>query len=331
MNLDDPLELNDYGHRSGLRRLIWRPKTWQETKDELRRTVNHAPEVVIKVEGGGLTPQNIKNYMSYITRGGKLPAVDDRGDPVIDKNGVNNLHAAWDTDMGRGQGTLHQSFNVILSMPKGTDPGGLFSAARRFAGEQLSNHEYMLVLHTTETDPRQPAPDHPHVHLIIKAEDRDGQRLYIRKATLRIWREAFAAQLRAHGIEANATPRYMRGVSLKAKRRAEYQIIKRGATPTALQKRFADSADDLQRRNTTPKNWEVAMAARRRDVVRELTANTAKLREEGETALATQVERFAAQLPPLDTERHKMQRAIAEQVQERHRTQQKSADSDRTR
>lgn len=331
MNYDDPLELDGYGRKSGLRRFIWRPKTWQETKDELQRTVNGAPEVVIKVEGGGMTPKDIKNYMGYISRNGKLPARDDRGEAVEGKEGVNNLHDSWDTDMARGLGRLHQSFNVILSMPKDTDPGTLFAAVTRFAAEQLPNHEYMLVLHTHETDPRQPAPKHPHVHLIIKAEDRDGQRLYIRKTTLRSWREAFAAQLRAHGIEANATSRSMRGVSFKRKRGAEFHILGRGAASSALAGRFAEAADDLERADPTPKPWELAMAARRRDVVRELAANAARLHAEGDTALAGQVARFAAELPPLDTERHKMQRAIAEQVNERLRVAQDGPESDKTR
>jgi anti-sigma-K factor RskA len=63
------------------------------------------------------------------------------------------------------------------------------------------------------------------------------------------------------------------------------------------------------------------MAARRRDILRDLTNNAKRLRDEGEMDFAEQVERFARELPPLDTERRKMQRAILTQVEERLRQQ----------
>jgi hypothetical protein len=48
---------------------------------------------------------------------------------------------------------------------------------------------------------------------VIKAVAKEGERLNIRKATLRRWRAAFARQLRAQGVAANATARAVRGQS----------------------------------------------------------------------------------------------------------------------
>jgi hypothetical protein len=45
-----------------------------------------------------------------------------------------------------------------------------------------------------------------------------GQRLNIRKATLREWRRDFAAALRKQGIAANATERAVRGVTGSSKK-----------------------------------------------------------------------------------------------------------------
>ena len=45
-----------------------------------------------------------------------------------------------------------------------------------------------MVLHTDE--------GHPHVHLVVKAVSEQGERLYIRKATLRGWRPTCASRLR---------------------------------------------------------------------------------------------------------------------------------------
>ena len=49
----------------------------------------------------------------------------------------------------------------MLSMPKGTDPQIVLRAEREFAKAELSNHRYVMVLHTHQT--------HPHVHLSVRA------------------------------------------------------------------------------------------------------------------------------------------------------------------
>jgi hypothetical protein len=49
--------------------------------------------------------------------------------------------------------------------------------------------------------------------------------------------------------------------------------------------------------------------------------SAARLREEDDIELAEQVERYARALPPVDSEKRKMQRAIIAQVRERLRQQ----------
>ena len=60
----------------------------------------------------------------------------------------------------------------------------------------------------------------PHVHVVIKAVSEQGQRLHIRKATLRDWRSEFARHLRALGGrgECNAALRPRRDGTSKAGR-----------------------------------------------------------------------------------------------------------------
>lgn len=70
------------------------------------------------------------------------------------------------------------------------------------------------------------------------------------------------------------------------------------------------------------------MAARRRDVQRELTQNVARLRQEGDQQLADQVEHFVMNMPPVDTERRQMQRALIMQVKERLQEREKGKDDD---
>jgi hypothetical protein len=317
------------GRKSGLRRLVYRPQAqsgnidsdWQSTKDRLRRTVARVPEVVIKVTGGGSKSAGVLRYMNYISRSGMLMTVDQDGEHLGGKDSIRNVHASWDLDLQRAHdnrgGALHHSFNMIFSMPARTDADKLLAAVQAFAQQHFARRQYIMALHTPETDPSDNPPPHPHVHVIVRAEDEDGHRLHIRKSTLRIWRESFAAELRARGIEANATSRAERGVSLKGRGSAEYHIKERGDVSTAEAGRFAEAANDLRKGDTQPKPWEVAMAARRRDMLKELARNATALRHEGDVELAEKVERFARELPPLESERRRMQRALVEEVKAR--------------
>jgi len=73
----------------------------------------------------------------------------------------------------------------------------VLTAGKNFAWEDFGlKHRYAMVLHTDEP--------HPHVHLVVKAMDKDGRRLNIRRRTLRAWRQEFARQLRALDVAANA-------------------------------------------------------------------------------------------------------------------------------
>jgi len=93
---------------------------------------------------------------------------------------------------------------VLFSMPAGTLPAKVLTAVQNFCREEFAlKHRYVMALHTDEP--------HPHVHVVIKAVSEQGERLNIRKATLRRWRSDFAKHLRALGVPANATHRYVRG------------------------------------------------------------------------------------------------------------------------
>jgi hypothetical protein len=348
------------GRRSGIRRLTFRPagsgqlggkgdghggsaggRDWSAIKDQLRRTVRRAPEVVINVQGSRrgkdddhTSIENVLRYMMYISRNGRVLTTDENGDRINGADGIRDTHGAWNLDMQRMRSgkdePLHPTFNFIFSMPAKTDPDKLLDAVQAFAREHFAGYQYVLALHTPETEPgrkKDKSPEHPHVHVILRAEDENGERIYIRKGDLRAWREDFAAQLRARGIDANATSRAARGRSLKAVRGAEWhtkkryqEAIARGEAvepPKARAARLREAAQELQEGRTEPKPWELAMAARRRDVMRELAQNTARLREEGDNELADQVERFMQDMPPVETERRQMQRALVEQVKQR--------------
>jgi hypothetical protein len=102
-------------------------------------------------------------------------------------------------------GQRREAFNIMLSMPRGTDPLTVQRAAREFAQVELADHKYVMVLHDHQAN--------PHVHISVRAESKHGKRLNPRKADLHRWRETFAEKLRGHGVEAEATRQATRGRS----------------------------------------------------------------------------------------------------------------------
>lgn len=165
------------------------------------------PQVMVKVTGGGRGMAAIAAHFRYITKNGRLDIEDDRGVAGTGKEVVHDLVDQW-----RYGGSFidevsprREAFNIMLSMPQGTDPNILQLAAREFARVELKDHAYAMVLHEHQAN--------PHVHLAVRAESRFGARLSPRKTDLHRWRETFAEKLRGWGVEAEATRQVTRGAN----------------------------------------------------------------------------------------------------------------------
>ena len=168
--------------------------------------VRRASQVMVKVTGGGRGMAAIAAHLRYISKGGRLPIEDDRGLKREGKEALRDLVDQWRLGGSRIPeiSERREAFNIMLSMPAGTKAEIVQSAAREFAKADLANHRYVMVLHTHQAN--------PHVHLSVRAEGRDGQRLNPRKEDLRRWRETFAQRLRGWGIEAEASSQVTRGM-----------------------------------------------------------------------------------------------------------------------
>jgi len=175
-------------------------------RSRIEATVRRAPQVMVKVTGGGRGMKAIAAHFRYITKNGRLAIEDDRGVVERGKDAVKQIERQWQhggayiDDVGHRR----EAFNVMLSMPRGTDPVIVQKAAREFARIEFADHRYVMVLHTHQGN--------PHVHLSVKAESKRGQRLNPRKADLHRWRETFAERLREWGVDAEATRQAVRGV-----------------------------------------------------------------------------------------------------------------------
>ena len=166
-----------------------------------------APQVMVKVTGGGRGMGAIAAHFRYISKNGRLQMEDERGVVSTGKDAMHDLIDEW-----RYGGSFidevsprREAFNLMLSMPHGTDPAILQKAVREFIQAELKDHLCVMALHDHQAN--------PHVHLAVRAESRFGTRLNPRKADLHRWRETFAEKLRGWGVEAEATRQATRGAN----------------------------------------------------------------------------------------------------------------------
>ena len=167
--------------------------------------LRRAPQVRVKVTSGGRGMAAIAAHFRYIAKAGRLPFEDDRGVVREGRNALRDLVDQWRHGGSRIDETSprREAFNIILSMPAGTDLLIVQKATREFAQAELADHRYVMVLHDHQAN--------PHVHLSVRAESKHGKRLNPRKADLHRWRETFADKLRGSGVEAEATRQATRG------------------------------------------------------------------------------------------------------------------------
>ena len=149
-------------------------------------------------------------HFRYISKNGQLDIEDERGEILRGKDSLQDIADDWRFGGSFIQdiaepGQRREAFNIMLSMPRGTDPLTVQRTAREFAQIELADHKYVMVLHDHQAN--------PHVHLSVRAESKHGKRLNPRKADLHRWREVFAEKLRSHGIDAEATRQATRGRS----------------------------------------------------------------------------------------------------------------------
>lgn len=205
---------------------------------QITRTVQRVPEVMVKItnrKGGRNGMGAIRAHLDYISRNGQVELEDQDGNLISGRLEVGDLVQMWQR-AGRGipeMSTRREAFNVMLSMPPGTERAAVTDAARAFAREEFEGQrDYVFAAHDDEA--------HPHVHIVVLARGRDGLRLNPRKADLQRWRERFAQELRDRGVEANATPRRTRGVTQRYERQEVRHMRSRRMEIRATDDSFRD-------------------------------------------------------------------------------------------
>ena len=108
----------------------------------------------------------IAAHFRYISKNGLLEIEDQRGQTMQGKDSLHHLADEWRMGGARipddaEPGQRREAYNIMLSMPRGTDPLAVQRAAREFAKIELADHKYVMVLHDHQAN--------PHVHISVRA------------------------------------------------------------------------------------------------------------------------------------------------------------------
>ena len=285
---------------------------------QVARTVRRTPEVMVKVlPKSANTLTAVRKHLVYIGRKGELDLETDDGETLRGTHVGKDLVEDWDLDLDdyrrkpdltatRGREPVRLVHKVIFSMPAGSPPEKVLAAVKNFAREEFAlKHRYVMALHTDT--PR------PHVHVVIKAVSEQGQRLNIRKTTLREWRSEFARHLRALGVAANATPRYARGGSSLRKTDGIYRASLRGES-THMRERAEAVAQELAQGKLRIEPGKTSLIDTRNEVRRAWLLVGDILIREQQPQLAAQVKRFSEEMPPPQTDKELIAAEIVQNV-----------------
>ncbi|MDH0873380.1 relaxase/mobilization nuclease domain-containing protein [Rhizobium pusense] len=316
-------------YRDQLPQLMAALKKSPDTKAKLARVVSKAPEVMVKISGRTKDGDHLKQHMDYITRNGKVEAETDYG-PMMGKEAVRDLHADWADDevVYKGQHQVRKtslSVNMVLSMPPGVDRSQFRDAVRDFVDKEIRSRADVMVAFHDDTN-------HPHAHVTVRGRQHNGKAFNPGKAVLSKYREQFAEALRHRGIEAEATPRFARGRSMKSDRQEFRHMRGRGLTPRNEKRAMEQAYKELARggartsgaarregQGARERPWEQAAQAKNagvkmvyRAAARELASSTSV----ADRQLALKVEAFAQSIPEPRFQRDMYLSLLAKQIRD---------------
>lgn len=171
----------------------------------LKAVAKGGRQVMVKITPGkNHTLKAVRKHLEYIGQDGEGIVYDQDGREYVGKAVLDDLAWAWEHVGPKmpDQTDTRLAFNIVFSMPEGTDERAVFAAVNAMAKAEFAGHQWAMGQHFDQP--------HVHCHVSVKAEGMNGLRLNPRKEDLQRWRERFAHELRERGVEAEATRRASR-------------------------------------------------------------------------------------------------------------------------
>lgn len=230
----------------------------------LKRIVEPAPQVMVKVTGRKSGLEQLAAHLDYISRNGEVALEDQDGQHISEKEERDAIAAYWDeiaAELWQDRQAT-RAVALIFSMPEGTERDALQDAVRETMQEIASDHDYVMARHDDT--------DHPHIHVTVANAGQRLRAFTTYKWQLRQMRETFAQSLEARQIAAQATPCVFRMVEPANQRQAVYHIARKhergeGGVPRSVDddhsyaKELADKGVECRRTAAQRAIWKKSM------------------------------------------------------------------------
>ncbi len=279
----------------------------------IARSLNGYAQVNVKVTSWGKSAGHVRDHVRYITRNGEIEAEDELGRLHPNRMSTRDALDGWFRERDPRRSSKRESMHLVLSMPHGTDPGKVLAAARKFSAREFPRRQYLLALHSAETDRRMGHGKHPHVHLVVKSLDDAGLRLHVSPRDLWRYREVFAEELRSLGVRATNAPALER-LEVRRERRSRKQAELLKPSNLHRNRQWRARAEEamsvaLRAQSLSMTSSEVRRKADRASAIRDYLIAAEVLHRSGsatDQALAVQIRRFVAQVQPAVVERERV-------------------------
>lgn len=190
-------------------------KNYQRNVQERINRKGASKEVVVKISGGAITRQGIRNSIDYMSRESELPVMSEsgqvwKGDEIQEakEHMVDRANDPQNVMNDKGKENKKVTQNIVFSPPVSAKvkPEDLLESVRKTMHKKYPNHRFVLGYHNDKKD-------HPHVHVVFRIRDEDGKRTDIRKKDLREIRTGFCEELKLKGYDVKATHRQQQGLN----------------------------------------------------------------------------------------------------------------------
>ena len=176
-----------------------------DVRARLQGIARRSRQVMVKITPGkNYTMRSVREHLQYIGEDGEGVVYDQDGRDYRGKEEIDDLAWMWQHTGPKmpEKADVRLAFNIMFSMPEGTDERAVYAAIKATAEIEFAGHQWAMGQHFDEPQ--------VHGHVSVKAEGMNGVRLNPRKADIQRWRERFAHELRERGVEAEATRRATR-------------------------------------------------------------------------------------------------------------------------
>lgn len=277
-------------------------KGTKSSEERLRKIIHNAPEVMVKVTGFTYNFNHVKTHLAYISRNATIPLEDEQGHIYANSDDVKYLVDYWQShhwDSKTHADKTRHSVHLVLSMPYGTDSHSVKDAVRSFASKTFLDYRYVMALHEDT--------DNPHVHLSVQTCGLKGNRLQIRRGDPQQWRQTFASELDKRGIDAEATPRAIRGVILKPITQALKHIKNRGIklyTASGMIENIRNLWSQ-DKHAVQPRPWETHIKAKQK-AIRASWLSIADQTASSDRLFSDEIKSFVEKMPSILTKRERI-------------------------